>query len=496
VTSEAVQVQRSDQLPALTWLLRVASVTAELTCGSGVETADNYFFEGAWAGSFEESNFDNDPNVFGSGARCIKGEWILVPPSHTLEAIYAIRLRNGIWFVSNSLAFLLESSGAKIKYSWPGTLVEFVGIVEGVHRTLRSIPTTLGTLHVLHFHNAVLADKLRLVPKTPEAPFDSFESYLRYLERVMQAVAKNASSEKRRARYRVMATISSGYDSPACAAIARLIGCQEGVTVGRSRDGQDDNGEEIGKRLGFRVDRVEHPYLNGKPVDDRTTVAEFFATGMQGVDIIFAAMDGVLNRRLLITGFHGDKVWDLHGKANTVLERGDISGSGLTEFRLRQDFIHLPLPFVGATQHPSIRDISRSTTMRPFCVGGDYDRPIPRRIAEEGGVPRQYFGINKKAICTYEFDIGPSMREEIERAQQIEPPRARLIYWMRSVRYRLAMRLHGRSYEKARYLVLGYPWQILSHLRPFQIRALDWALSVVCERYGTPNSRADRHKIV
>ena len=35
--------------------------------------------------------------------------------------------------------------------------------------------------------------------------------------------------------------------------------------------------------------------------------------------------------------------------------------------------------------------------MRPWSIGGAYDRPIPRRIAEEAGVPRDLFGQNKMA---------------------------------------------------------------------------------------------------
>jgi hypothetical protein len=35
--------------------------------------------------------------------------------------------------------------------------------------------------------------------------------------------------------------------------------------------------------------------------------------------------------------------------------------------------------------------------MRPWSIGGNYDRPVPRRIAEEAGVPRQLFGQLKLA---------------------------------------------------------------------------------------------------
>jgi hypothetical protein len=42
--------------------------------------------------------------------------------------------------------------------------------------------------------------------------------------------------------------------------------------------------------------------------------------------------------------------------------------------------------------------ISQSAEMRPYLIpGSSYNRPIPRRIAEEAGVPREAFGVRKTA---------------------------------------------------------------------------------------------------
>jgi len=73
-------------------------------------------------------------------------------------------------------------------------------------------------------------------------------------------------------------------------------------------------------------------------------------------------------------------------------------GSSLTEFRLRSGFIHFPVPTLGYIRHPSIYAISNSEPLRPWVLGTDYDRPIPRRLLEEAGVPRTAFGRTKKAI--------------------------------------------------------------------------------------------------
>ena len=99
---------------------------------------------------------------------------------------------------------------------------------------------------------------------------------------------------------------------------------------------------------------------------------------------------------MLLTGFHGGVVWDRQAKVVNGLARKDLSGSTLSEVRLRQDFIHLPVPFIGATRHDVLLRIANSEEMRSYRVGGSYDRPIARRMAEERGVPRQSFGQSKK----------------------------------------------------------------------------------------------------
>jgi hypothetical protein len=61
------------------------------------------------------------------------------------------------------------------------------------------------------------------------------------------------------------------------------------------------------------------------------------------------------------------------------------------------DFIHVPVPMIGARRHTEVSLISRSAEMAPYRIGTDYDRPIPRRVLEDRGVPRSSFGQRKKA---------------------------------------------------------------------------------------------------
>jgi hypothetical protein len=110
--------------------------------------------------------------------------------------------------------------------------------------------------------------------------------------------------------------------------------------------------------------------------------------------------EDLLSASIFTTGVHGDKIWDKDSPYwCSSLERGDAGGLDLTEYRLHVPFIHYPVPFLFARSHDSINRIARSSNMRGWSVGGKYDRPIPRRILEEAGIPRASFGIAKKAIA-------------------------------------------------------------------------------------------------
>jgi len=127
--------------------------------------------------------------------------------------------------------------------------------------------------------------------------------------------------------------------------------------------------------------------------------AEFLANGTGGEEVVFAPLQRVLPGTLFFTGYLGDAAWNrVTRRVNTDLLMLYPGGSSLGEFRLRVGFVHFPLPTAGYIRHPSIYAISNSDAMRPWALGHDYDRPIPRRMLEEIGVPRAWFGRTKKAI--------------------------------------------------------------------------------------------------
>src|SRR5262249_31461178 len=120
-----------------------------------------------------------------------------------------------------------------------------------------------------------------------------------------------------------------------------------------------------------------------------------------------------LEGTLLLTGHPGDDIWTTNKKKilPQLLAPQDrlMEGSSLTEYRLRVGFFWFPAPWIGAYHKQAIYRITRSAEMQPWSVAGKYTRPIPRRIAEEAGVPRDLFGQKKMATFNCMLDRAAHM---------------------------------------------------------------------------------------
>jgi hypothetical protein len=264
------------------------------------------------------------------------------------------------------------------------------------------------------------------------------------------------------------------------------------VTLRKARGGYSDSGKFLGELLRLRVYEFERPEAVEGAFED---VADFLATGMGGEDYCYRGFDPLLRGRVLLTGFHGDKIWELHGKPDTVLARGGgLSGASLQEFRLWKNFIHVPVPMIGARRHPEIAAISQAPEMSAYQLHNNYDRPIPRRILEQAGVPRALFGQYKKAASLLLFLdpqlLGPATRRECEamvpqqwvRAAQRGPARA--AWELRYRGYRLLQR-HGQQIPGSEWLqrALIGDWEVFAHSRPQAALEFLAGLQVVAGRY-------------
>jgi hypothetical protein len=255
----------------------------------------------------------------------------------------------------------------------------------------------------------LIAPDLTQKTASPPAPphFASYGDYIGYLTSTLDALHRNAGSTRRKLTYAPLATISSGYDSPACAVLAKRLGCRRAVTFTEAREQYndrplktlDDSGEHIAEILGLEVAKfTRNAYLSA----DDYPEAWFIATGGGGDDVVFSALRGTLERTMLFTGMLGDTLWSTGGTQDPAVSEQYRylypAGGSLQEFRLKTGFIHVPVPLLTFTRHADVQRISQSLEMRPWRVGGHYDRPIPRRLVEEAGVPRRAYAREKRAI--------------------------------------------------------------------------------------------------
>jgi hypothetical protein len=379
-------------LPKLAWALRVQRGAPQVLVehGSWVEVRERFFCEGAWNGDFAAQSIESSI-LMGSGGKIIKEGLLLACPSHTLDGIYLYRRPDSL-LASNSLAFILAKAGDGLDMRFLFYDAMLASIIEGIDRYERVLPTRNRIGVHPRFHCNLLIDSNLRVLETPKAPvrdFVGFADYRSFLEDQISAICDNANHPERKVGYSPVTTISSGYDSPACAVLARRVGCQTALTFATARHaGEDDSGQLVGEQLGLRVKTFDRLAYRQKP---NFPEAECYGP------CEFSYLDGELARSMLFVGFHGDKVWDRNcqGVGRSIV-RGDSSGSNLAELRLRAGFILMAVPFIGCTSHPSIHRISNSAEMQPWTLGNRYDRPIPRRLVEDCGIDRGLFGTTKK----------------------------------------------------------------------------------------------------
>ena len=499
----------SAALPPLAWLLEIEGVPEQhrLICGSGVCRSDHAFFEGAWPGSFAAMDFAEKADVFGSGGALTGDGWTLVTPSHTLESLFTWR-EGAKLFVSNSLPFLLAHRGDALDPGFLDYHRVFFDILGGIdHSPIRFPSLRAKEIRGYYFENLAIGRDLEIiVRRKPEAPrFNTFADYRAYLAAVVEATLDNARDPLRPHPYRPLATISPGYDSPAAAALAREAGCREAVTHGHARRAfgivDSDSGAAIAKHLDMEISVTDRrAYL--KREDLETPEAEFFCHALEGADVNYLAFEAQFPRSVVFSGCHGDTMWERQKVPTDVIKRGDLDGGSLGEYRRRIDFIHLPLPYIGVLRHRDIVAISNAPEMAAYSLGGDYDRPIARRIVEEAGVPREAFGQAKKATTLSFFGFQPGLVEHLSPSTRAALQRFAAT-WRPSLQARLRLRRNEavailvaavRLFEKRthvlRRLGLEAPLEKLLHVldtrnldTPETVLVLHWSMAEMIKRY-------------
>ena len=204
-------------------------------------------------------------------------------------------------------------------------------------------------------------------------------------------------------------TISRGYDSPAVNVLARECRIGKAYTVRRSnsvipswvsREATNDDGTEIATRLGIPVHAFDKPTEDVGP-DEVFFLASTTAEPELAFYELMKDADRSEDVTLLLTAYNGGPTWYKKPKAHLIgdqLRRGDTSGLNLAEIRLRSGVINAAVPFIYGRSNSDLHRIANSEAFGEWSVGGEYDKPIARRIVEEAGIPRSWFGTRKRAV--------------------------------------------------------------------------------------------------
>lgn len=387
-----------DGVPPGAWCLVVgpSASTVVVRHGRAVATGDRGFFFGAWTGPCDPGATPDADVRMGSGAASRDGRLVLVPPTHPYAPIHVAH-HDGHLVASNSLVFLLAETDSRPRLAVTDYYWKLYKASRLPHQPNPVRFDGLRTAAVnLETHDVDAALALHRHPRRPGLRFDDFASYRDQIIDVLSTLACNGADPARQRPYDLTATLSTGYDSPAAAVLGHAAGWRVAATVVKGPDDPDD-GTEIGARLGYTVQRFAHDAWhdpNGVPE------AEFAASAGPTSAIHYAAAEPLLHDSLLLTGSFGDAAWAppvpaIHDGLDRRYDFLAVSES-MNEWTLRANVVHIPIPMFGADRPEQLRRLSGSSEMVSWRVAGPYDRPIPRRLVEEAGIPREMFGQEKR----------------------------------------------------------------------------------------------------
>lgn len=395
--------------PPLAWLAVCERRATEVRVlhGRGVETTDEWFGEVAWAGEHQAGDFDRTDLVAGSGGRRRNGRIIFVSAGATVERLHSLTCGEKTW-LSNSLPCVLAGAGARLDPAYPRYYRDLSSVVRGLSQYARTLPTSAGPLELTYFHNLAWDGAILAREEKPgeRRDFSTFAHYRGFLESSLGRFAENLAAKSRSHSYRMLGTLSSGYDSATVAILARQVGCAKVISFDRAwpdqgreralreRRSVSDSGAEVARLLGMQAITIPLESWRALEVPE----IPFLAANGMGEEVRFKSAEAHLAGRVLLTGYLGGVIWARRKwDLSPDIVKKDAAGGSLGEYRLWVGFLHCPLPFWGARQIADVHAITHSPEMAPWDIPGDYSRPICRRIVESAGVPREIFGQRKRA---------------------------------------------------------------------------------------------------
>ena len=404
--------------PKLAWTAIITPGSDQIIVYHGpmVEASDQWVVEAVWAGAFEPGDFDGTDMVFGTGVRCRDDRVIFVSSGTAMDRLWYIQ-KNKTFYVSNSLAALSACAELFLieEFCYANDRFSAMRTTWGAASCMRSFPTQAGDAGLIWFNNLVYEDgSLHEIPKPDVSPpFKTFADYQNFLFDTARSLNINLASPQRRHKVTPLASISSGYDSPAAAVVAKLAGCAHAVTIKQSSSfwRGSDSGQTIAHYLGLNC-RDYHRTAEEYPHEEAFWAASGYCNLLGWT--LFEYPEPVC---LFFIGCYGDAIWERRrlAKPFTFDVWDDLA---MSEYRLLVGMLQCAVPFWGMRHSQEIENITFSDEMAPWTIYGNYDRPIARRLIEEAGVPRGIFAVRKKNTsheAAFRWPYSPESQESFRR---------------------------------------------------------------------------------
>ena len=408
-----MEVHLNKKLPKMAWFVELKHDGSPkyFEHGDSVVLTDEFAFEGTFSGEVSGQGIANSNVSLGSGFVQEEDGTLFITPSHTLEGLFIVRNQQRK-FVTNSnvIAYHLAGISAShlaVKIGWR--------IKYGIGEVPQQIEKTkdAGIKKISYFNFRITDNRLVLIEKTKDPNFYNFSQYFDYLV----ATGRKLQSNLRKLSgfdWNLMGTVSTGFDSVACLALGKTLGCKKAVTLQNGRGNVNDNGAQIAQSIGIECTEYVRPFSEltsnsriALTYDDLSDCAEFVAAGTLAEDVCYLPFEASVANTILLTGFQADKLWGRKFTPSSSLERGDISGSSMGEFRLRVGFVHWPVPYIGCRSNKDLLEITFSDELEDYRDESNYNKPIAIKMAESVGIPRDLYGLKKKAASVL-FDESPN----------------------------------------------------------------------------------------
>lgn len=420
----AIEIRQSEHFPKLGWYASVDTHTRRVAIqhGSAVERGDEWVVEGVWDGPFSEGGFHESENFFGSGVRLDGGDVYFVPSTGLVDRLFYCRYGDRIC-VSNSLIILLAMTGATLDHAHDYR-AETQTILEGLDhydRLFHILHPTITHFYQLYYDTMVVSDE-EMHFQSREKPHEigSFNDYYEGITGVLRALRCNYEDAARRILLTPFSTLSTGYDSSAVSCLVQDIGVTRcfsysGAWKYRTQKDPAFDTAPLAKALNLQL----IPLGSFRKETSGNELYLYAASPVGSQRPLLAMADYIRDHcpaAVVFTGYYGGNMWNAKIADDYLSERfkrHDVSGIDIAELRLHSGFINVPVPFILAGTLNSVSALSQSAEMAPWRLNNNYDRPVPRRILEEAGVPRQLFGTRKGGLFTRQSQpLDPALRRQ------------------------------------------------------------------------------------